>query len=62
MALYESEHTAWMREWMEKHPEELEQQRAGRALWWDKPPQDADEQRRRAEARVPQKAYYYDAN
>lgn len=62
MALYESEHTRWMREWMDKHPEERLVQRTGRALWWDKPPRDEEEQRRFAETRVPQKAYYYDAN
>ncbi|MBK6677063.1 MAG: DUF3460 family protein [Rhodocyclaceae bacterium] len=62
MALYESEHTRWMREWMDQHPEERLAQRTGRALWWDKPPCDEEEQRRFAEARVPQKAYYFDVN
>lgn len=62
MALYESEYTQWMREWMDKHPEERQAQKTGRALWWDKSPQDEEEQRRLAEARVPPKAYYYDAN
>lgn len=47
---YESEHTKWMREWMEKHPEELQVQKAGRALWWDQLPQDQTEQKARAEA------------
>lgn len=58
MAMYESEHTKFMREWMEKHPEQLEEQRAGRALWWDKP-QDRETQSAYAAARVPQKAYPY---
>lgn len=62
MAMYESEHTKFMREWMEKHPQELEEQKQGRALWWDKAPEDADAQRRLAAARVPQKPYYYDVN
>ncbi|MBI4997973.1 MAG: DUF3460 family protein [Rhodocyclales bacterium] len=62
MAAYESEHTKWMREWLEKHPEELQVQKSGRALWWDKPAQDQDTQRRQAACRVPQKPYYYDAN
>ncbi|MCC4118908.1 DUF3460 family protein [Aromatoleum toluclasticum] len=26
-----------MREWLEKHPKELDEQKKGRALWWDKP-------------------------
>lgn len=62
MALYESEHTKWMREWMEKHPEESKIQSSGRALWWDKQPRDEEAMRRLTEAGVPQKAYYYDAN
>ena len=36
MAMYESEHTKFMREYMEKHPEEKESQKVGRAAWWDK--------------------------
>jgi hypothetical protein len=35
MAGYESEHTKFMREYLEKHPEERESQRKGRAVWWD---------------------------
>lgn len=37
MAMYESDHTKFMREWMEKHPEQRAEQKKGRALWWDKP-------------------------
>lgn len=59
---YESEHTRFMREWMEKHPEEQETQKTGRALWWDRGVRTLDEQARLADAKVPQKAYYYDAN
>ena len=33
--MYESELTKFMREYLEKHPEELESQRIGRAIWWD---------------------------
>lgn len=62
MAMYESEHTRWMREWLAGHPEEAQVQKTGRALWWDKAPRDDEEARRLAEACVPQKAYYYDAN
>lgn len=58
MAMYESEHTKFMREWMEKHPQEAEEQRKGRALWWDKP-QDLETSRRNAEAKVAQKSYPY---
>ncbi len=62
MAMYESEHTQWMREWLQRHPEELQEQKTGRALWWDKPPQDEETRRRQTESRVPAKPYYYDAN
>lgn len=55
MALYESDHTRFMRDWLRDHPEEMEVQQSGRALWWDKPPRDLDTQRRLAEAQVPQK-------
>ena len=58
MAGYESEHTKFMREWMEKHPEEREEQKKGRALWWDKP-QETQTTREFAEAKVPAKAYPY---
>lgn len=61
MAKYESEHTRFMREWMEKHPQEFAEQKKGRALWWDKP-QTLEEQQRFRESQVPVKAYYYDAN
>ena len=62
MAAYESEHTRFMREWMAAHPQEADVQTSGRSLWWDKAPLSLDEQRRLAEAKVPRKAYYYDAS
>jgi hypothetical protein len=62
MANYESDHTAFMREWLTKNPQEIQVQKTGRALWWDKAPRDDDAVARLAAARVPRKAYYYDAN
>jgi hypothetical protein len=59
---YESEHTRFMREWLQRHPEELAVQKSGRALWWDRGARDQDEQKRLAAAKVPQKSYYYDMN
>ncbi|MBS0543571.1 MAG: DUF3460 family protein [Proteobacteria bacterium] len=61
MATYESDHTKFMREWLQKHPQEIAERKKGRALWWDKP-QSLEEQRRFTESGVPVKAYYYDAN
>jgi len=34
--MYESDLTKFMRQFLAKHPEELESQRQGRAIWWDK--------------------------
>jgi hypothetical protein len=36
MTMYESDLTKFMRQFLAKHPEELESQRQGRAIWWDK--------------------------
>ena len=33
---YESELTKFMRQYLADHPEEVESQRKGRAIWWDK--------------------------
>ncbi|MFA9440876.1 DUF3460 family protein [Uliginosibacterium sp. sgz301328] len=58
MAMYESEHTKFMREFLDKHPEELTEQRKGRALWWDKP-QDVETTKANAQSLVAQKPYVY---
>lgn len=60
MAIYESEHTKFMREWLQQHPDQIEESEKGRALWWDKGVRDSETQRREQQARVAQKAYYYD--
>ena len=63
MAQYVSEHTKFMRDFMAQHPEELDQQKTGRAMWWDKSAQEVDATRARNEAAgVPQKAYCYQAD
>ena len=59
MAMYESDHTRFMREWLAQHPQEVEEQKKGRALWWDKP-QQLSEQQQLHQATVPVKPYYYD--
>ena len=33
---YESEHTRFMKDYLTRHPEEIDSQRKGRAIWWDK--------------------------
>jgi hypothetical protein len=59
MAMYESEHTVFMREWMKQHPEALREQAQGRSLWWDKNRTQELETGYR-KATVPVKPYYYD--
>jgi hypothetical protein len=59
---YESDHTKFMREWLQQHPEEQEVQKSGRALWWDRGPRDLETQGAYEAAKVQQKSYYYDAN
>ena len=34
--MYESEITKFLRKYLDEHPEEVESQRKGRAIWWDK--------------------------
>ena len=36
--MYESDLTKFMKKYMAEHPEEVESQRMGRAIWWDKKP------------------------
>ncbi|ASU39504.1 DUF3460 domain-containing protein [Herbaspirillum sp. meg3] len=56
---YESEATKFIAELKEKNPKLEEQQRAGRALLWDKAPLDLDKTARDKESRVQQQPYVY---
>ncbi|MGQ0547500.1 MAG: DUF3460 family protein [Betaproteobacteria bacterium] len=38
--MYESDLTKFMKEFLKEHPEEVESQRRGRAVWWDKTPEE----------------------
>ena len=58
-SLYESEITRFIKELKEKNPKLEEQQRAGRALLWDKAPLDLDARDRAEQSRVKQQAYVY---
>ncbi len=40
MAIYESELTRFMREFLAQHPEEEANRKAGRGAWWDKTPEE----------------------
>jgi hypothetical protein len=55
---YESDITRMIRDLLKKNPEIVEEQKKGRAMWWDKK-NDPDTQRRARESRVNQQAYVY---
>lgn len=61
MAIYESEHTKFMREMMARHPEWAEDQLVGRALLWDRKV-DLAEQKTLRESSEPNRSYPYDVN
>ena len=56
--MYESEHTQFMRELFAQKPHLAEDQKKGRAIWWDKQLQ-SDEQKAFGDARLKQSAYVY---
>ena len=37
---YVSDTTRFMQEYMRSHPEEIDSQKTGRAIWWDKTPEE----------------------
>lgn len=57
--MYESDLTKFIRELKQQKPHLEEEQRKGRAIWWDKPPLDVKEREQQLAAKVPQKPYPY---
>ncbi|RXZ33348.1 DUF3460 family protein [Oxalobacteraceae bacterium CAVE-383] len=57
--LYESEITQFINELKQKNPKLEEEQRAGRALLWDKTPINLDNSEREKSSRVKQQPYVY---
>jgi hypothetical protein len=55
---YQSDATRFIREFLAKNPQIVEQQQKNRATWWDKP-QDLEMWKERSEATVPQPGYVY---
>lgn len=55
---YESDITQMLRDLLEKKPHIVEEQRKGRALWWDKK-SDTDGQKRAEDSKIKQQAYVY---
>lgn len=56
---YESDYTKFLKELKQKSPQIEADQRAGRALLWDKAPIDLDQRARAEESRVKQQPYVY---
>jgi hypothetical protein len=56
--MYESDITVFLRELKQARPHLEDEQRKGRAIWWDKP-QELDTQQRNRDSRVPQAPYVY---
>ena len=56
---YVSDHTRFIDELLTNKPALVQAQRQGRALWWDKSPQDLALGREMDAGRVPQPAYVY---
>jgi len=56
---YVSEHTTFIRTLLARDPRLVEDQKKGRAIWWDKEPADLAERATMDEGRVPQPAYVY---
>jgi hypothetical protein len=58
MAMYESEATVFLKQLKQTRPALEEEQRKGRAIWWDRP-QDRETTERNRASRVAQQAYVY---
>ena len=56
--MYESEATRFIREFLARNPQVVEQQRKNRATWWDKP-QDLETAHEHAQSAVAQPSYVY---
>jgi hypothetical protein len=56
---YVSEHTTFIRDLLARKPEIVDEQKRGRAIWWDKTPRELAEERTMDRDRVPQPPYVY---
>jgi hypothetical protein len=56
---YVSDHTRFIDDLLAKRPGLAEGQQQGRAIWWDKSPDDLALRREMEAGRVPQPAYVY---
>lgn len=56
---YESDHTRFIRELMKENPKLAQEQKQGRAIWWDKRPVDLADREVMDEGKVAQRGYVY---
>jgi hypothetical protein len=56
--MYVSELTRFLRDFVQKNPQVVEQQKKNRLTWWDRP-QDLETQNEQSHAAVPQPPYVY---
>jgi len=56
---YVSEHTTFIRDFLKRNPEIVDDQRKGRAIWWDKTPRELDSVRNMDKGSVAMKPYVY---
>lgn len=56
---YVSEHTTFIRDLLARKPAIVDEQRKGRAIWWDKTPRELASDRVMDRNRVRQKPYVY---
>jgi len=56
--MYVSELTRFLRDFVQKNPQVVEQQKKNRLTWWDRP-QDLDTLQARRQSAVPQPGYVY---
>ena len=57
--MYVSEITRFIEELIAENPHIVADQAKGRAIWWDKKPQSAEDSERVADSRIPQPSYVY---
>jgi len=57
--MYVSEITQFIRTLKEREPHIENEQKRGRAIWWDQPPITPDEREKTRESTVPQQGYVY---
>lgn len=57
--MYVSEITHFLEDLKARNPDIVDEQKKGRAIWWDKKPQTSEEVEHRAQSKVRQPGYVY---